>query len=329
MSISGDSITSDDIATLGEALDDIDLTLTLDDFGFDDKKNPGAKTTPIQPGSNQKKRQEGWAVANTAGDFKKKIMTKGESDFSGLVMDSADFSGATFVNANFKDTVFTGKTADFGNTMFNGETTFVGTRFTEDANFNQAKFEKEATFTGATFEKQAHFLGANFGDKSHFMNTTFKGDMSFQGTTFVEDATFNEARFSSKTNFTHVTFEEVMSFRKATFTGEAAFNVNSMAMQYSTTRNLRRGLYSWLLRSGMGVSWRRNLQKKRTSLEPHSRLGVLGMPCFRSRRRLRMLTLVLWIFPPHDYPTSCSVAASYRKLKVSSWQSTWGLGPCL
>jgi hypothetical protein len=156
---------------LGEALDDIDLTLTLDDFGFDGKKNPGAKvalirgpaptalpysrdssgvrmhllhiaarivcvavvvqrvdagllidpafrlvntlalvsidhisgqTTPIQPGSNQKRRQEGWAVANTAGDFKKKIMTKGESDFSGLVMDSADFSGATFVNANFK-----------------------------------------------------------------------------------------------------------------------------------------------------------------------------------------------------------------------------------
>ncbi len=172
----------------------------------------------------------------------------------------AKFLGLTnFNNANFKikadynGTEFLGENTGFSGTRFQGEASFIKSKFKEQVNFDEATFDGEAKFdkstfkvaifSGACFKEKSRFLGADiitayfnevnfhgmsnfevksFG-KSEFKNAKFKNTVSFDGAIFNDNSYFNETSFDDTASFNNTNFEKDVNFDKAMFSGETNF----------------------------------------------------------------------------------------------------------
>lgn len=92
-------------------------------------------------------------------------------------------------------------TAKFNNTTFNG---------TQD--FFEAEFKREADFGGSVFNGETYFSSTKFDKLAYFYKTTFKKDVLFGSTIFSGPAYFNSAHFEKNVRFSEARFAGLVNF---------------------------------------------------------------------------------------------------------------------
>ena len=128
--------------------------------------------------------------------------------------------------ANFNHCKFLGKTLNFTNAIFNGQTSFQNIFFSKNTNFifNKVKINRKCHFMGSKFHGTTRF-SCNFNDNVIFglsteddkKKTEFFGKTSFAGTTFEKKVRFLNCIFHQHTSFNNTTFNDLVDFYGATF----------------------------------------------------------------------------------------------------------------
>ena len=144
--------------------------------------------------------------------------------------------------ANFNHCKFLGKTLNFTNAIFNGQTDFQNTEFAENtySRFEGTKFNDKCHFMGSKFHGTTRF-SCNFNDNVIFglsteddkKKTEFFGKTSFAGTTFEKKVRFLSCIFHQHTSFNNTTFNDLVDFYGAIFKSPQQFSktdFNSVAV---------------------------------------------------------------------------------------------------
>ena len=179
-----------------------------------------------------------WSNRVIAGELKTKLtdlLRKRSSDSTATLPSKnlqIDFSNTYFPNGldcsgfEFRNCVL------FGDSIFNGNATFIDAKFKCGADFEGVTFGREATFNFAEFGspsiKGADFINARFERGAFFHDTVFNEDANFQSAEFGAEAVFDFSWFKSATKFTGARFlTHVPEFHGAELFEKALFPTNA------------------------------------------------------------------------------------------------------
>lgn len=158
----------------------------------------------------------------------------GNISFSGAVIsDAANFNNTTFQrNVTFVGTRFIGP-ADFSNSNFDKISNFSNSRFDEGATFDYAAFNNDVDFTTTIFNKFGSFQDVRFEGMAEFFLSQFNGIYAnFVSTNFLKDADFTSSQFDTFLSFRGTKMEKNADFHAAKFNDGVDF-LNSTFLGYT------------------------------------------------------------------------------------------------
>jgi len=102
--------------------------------------------------------------------------------------------------------------ANFSNTEFEKEFTFLNVLVTGETNFSGAIFKDKSNFKNSIFEKNVNFRGAKFSNTLNLSNSIFKATSEFSFMSVKGSAFFTSSLYENDISFVSSTFEQELLF---------------------------------------------------------------------------------------------------------------------
>ncbi|QPM68211.1 potassium channel family protein [Atribacter laminatus] len=142
--------------------------------------------------------------------------------FIGDIDFNRDYNIKKFINASFEKAVFNGKMT-FYDIQFNESTSFDDTVFYGESYFIGSHFNGYTAFFGIIFSKKTSFDGTKFNEKVDFYFVYFYGETIFTEVRFEKGAIFDNVEFNQYGNFFDTHFSEGTNFSNIFFQGNINF----------------------------------------------------------------------------------------------------------
>ncbi len=134
----------------------------------------------------------------------------------------------------FRNTKFQGK-SDFSNTfflssvnaesaIFQAETDWIGTRFSQAVNFNDVQFLNSARFKNLISFAEIKLTHAKFYQTANFSGSVFYKTAQFNQAEFIQEGKFNRVKWLENADFSQSNWQGFADFSKATFRGALFLN---------------------------------------------------------------------------------------------------------
>jgi hypothetical protein len=127
-----------------------------------------------------------------------------------IYQDTVVFNGASF---NFKKNYFHNSQflafADFSETIFKGESSFL-----------KSEFRGNLLFQSAVFYETVNFGAIHLYEKSDFSLNSYRGGFNLRYATFEAPCTFNQSQFGSEVQMDDINSREILKFENSIFLKE-------------------------------------------------------------------------------------------------------------
>ncbi len=136
-------------------------------------------------------------------------------------------------DSNLQITVFRGQlklvktrfadTANFNNIFFLDRIDAQGSIFEKDSDWSETRFSQPISLTAAKFVNAARFRNSIFFNKARFAQSIFTGITIFQGSTFEDTTNFHQAQFQKIANFSRTKWQGNADFSQTNWQDQAQF----------------------------------------------------------------------------------------------------------